>query len=75
MAHIKIDCSDSSVVLVCHSCGGAWRAFAWDRADAHDRAVAHEQRSHPGESHAYQARWDYLNRRPSGRPPKAATRR
>ncbi|MBL5972438.1 MAG: hypothetical protein D3X82_01310 [Candidatus Leucobacter sulfamidivorax] len=75
MAHIKIDCSDSSVVLVCQTCGGAWRAFAWDRADAHDRAVAHEQRTHPGTEEAQAAREQWRRRARSGRPSLAATRR
>lgn len=45
---IEFDQSDREVLLVCHECGGAWRAFAWDMADAEQRAVAHEERTHPG---------------------------
>lgn len=75
MAHIKIDRSDSSVVLVCLSCEGAWCGFAWDLADAHNRAVAHEQRTHPGEDDALQARWRFRSRGKVGRPWLAATRR
>lgn len=71
MARIKIDSSASSVVLLCESCDGCWRAFAWDKADAHDRAVAHEQRTHPGTDEAQRAReeWQRRARR------RAATRR
>jgi hypothetical protein len=45
---IEFDASASEVLLVCHDCNGAWRAFAWDRPDAERRAAAHEERCHPG---------------------------
>ncbi|CAG7618384.1 hypothetical protein ACFPZL_01125 [Leucobacter soli] len=75
MANIKIDASDSLVVLVCESCAGTWRACAWSRDEAHDRAVAHEQRCHPGENDAYRKRWAHLNTPKVGRPRRSATRR
>lgn len=71
MARIKIDKSTVLTVLVCESCGGTWRACAWSKDDAHDRAVAHEQRTHPGEEHALNARG--LHRRRAAK--RAATRR
>lgn len=45
---IEFDQSDREVLLVCHDCGGTWRAFAWDISDAEHRAAAHEARTHPG---------------------------
>lgn len=75
MAQIKIDASDALVVLVCESCGGTWRACAWSKEEAHERAVAHERRAHTGENHAYKAQHDYLNRPRVGRPRRTATRR
>lgn len=75
MAKIKIDCSDASVVLVCLTCAGAWRAFAWTRAEAYDRAVAHEQRTHPGTNEAQDARAQWLLRARRGRPRAVTTRR
>lgn len=44
---IEFDRSDSEVLMVCHDCAGTWRAFAWDMADAEQRASAHERRAHP----------------------------
>lgn len=61
MARIKIDVSDSSVIMHCERCR-CWFAFADDQADAHDRAVAHEQRVHPGETHAERAREQFRRR-------------
>lgn len=62
MARIKIDASDALVVLVCSSCADVWRGCAWGLADAYDAAVAHEQRTHPGESHAAEARAQWRRR-------------
>lgn len=62
MARINIDSSASLVVLVCEGCGGAWRACAWSVEEAHERAVAHEKRTHPGEVHAYHARYEWQRR-------------
>lgn len=45
---IEFDASASEVLLVCHDCDGTWRAFAWTRAEAEERAAAHEERCHPG---------------------------
>ncbi len=45
---IEFDESDREVLMVCHDCKGVWRAFAWDMADAETRAIAHEERTHPG---------------------------
>ena len=45
---IQFDEGVSEVLLVCHDCAGTWRAFAWDMADAEQRAIAHEARTHPG---------------------------
>lgn len=75
MAQIKIDASDALVVLVCESCGDAWRGCAWSKDEAHDRAVAHEQRTHPGEEHASEARKKWRQRGRVGRPRRATTRR
>lgn len=72
MAKIKIDCSDSSVVLVCESCSGTWRAFAWTREDAYKRAIAHEQNVHPGEESTRAAYDEWQARR---RRRELATRR
>ena len=71
MARITIDVSCSSVVLHCTSCG-VWHAFANDREDAYNRAVAHEQRAHPGEKHAQHARGEWRAR--SRRTPSATRR-
>ena len=48
MTGIEFDQSDANVVLVCHDCRGTWRAFAWTMDDAEQRAIAHEERCHPG---------------------------
>lgn len=48
MSGIEFDQSDTEVLAVCHDCGGVWRAFAWTMDDAEARAVAHEERAHPG---------------------------
>lgn len=61
MARIIIDISHSSIVLQCTSCG-VWYAFADTRDGAHDSAVAHEQRAHPGERDALDARTMYRSR-------------
>lgn len=50
MTGIEFDKSDSEVLLVCHDCGGAWRAFAWTMEDAEARAMMHEARTHPGKT-------------------------
>jgi uncharacterized protein (DUF427 family) len=44
---IEFDKSDSEVLIVCHYCKGAWRAFAWTMDDAEQRAAWHEERAHP----------------------------
>lgn len=75
MARINIDSSTSLVVLVCEGCGGTWRACAWDISEAHDRAIAHEQRTHPGEHDAYQAREQWRRRARRARARYLATRR
>lgn len=72
MASIKIDKSGAVVVLVCADCDGVWTACAWTSEEAHDRAVAHEQRTHPDTHEAEKAReqWQRRHRRR-----EAATRR
>lgn len=55
MARIKIDQSAAGITMKCLRCN-AWHAFADTMGDAHDRASAHEQRVHPGEKHAQNAR-------------------
>lgn len=61
MARIKIDISCSSVILLCQDCQ-VWHAFADTVADAHERAVAHENRTHPGTGHAAHARREWQRR-------------
>ena len=61
MAHITIDASDASILVRCDSCR-IWWAFARSIEAAHDIACAHESTTHPGESHAYQAKWAWLRR-------------
>ncbi len=75
MANIKIDGSATLVVLVCESCDGAWRACAWAVGEAHDRAVAHEKRTHPGEHDAYQAREQWRRRERRAQARQLVTRR
>lgn len=45
---IEFDQGAREVLLICHDCAGVWRAFAWTMADAEARAIAHEERCHPG---------------------------
>lgn len=61
MAHVTIDASDSSILVRCDSCR-VWWTFARTLEAAHDVACAHESATHPGESHAYQARWVWVRR-------------
>lgn len=61
MAQIKLDASCTGVVMQCRSCG-VWFAFAFDLAEAHDRAVQHESRTHPGSEDAYNARRKWQQR-------------
>lgn len=62
MAHIQIDASSALVVLVCASCNNAWNACTWSVQEAHDSAVRHEKRTHPGEDHAAHARREWRRR-------------
>lgn len=70
MARITIDQSASSIILFCQDCA-VWHAFADDLAAAHDSAVAHENRTHPGTEEAAHARREWRRRARNA----AATRR
>ncbi len=61
MAQIKLDASCTGVVMHCRTCG-VWFAFAFDLTEAHDRAVAHENRTHTGEEQAAHARREWRRR-------------
>lgn len=52
---IRLDFTKESVVIVCESCVGVWVGFAFTKLDAWERAAAHEQRTHPGETQATKA--------------------
>ncbi|GAA2841749.1 hypothetical protein FB468_2065 [Leucobacter komagatae] len=68
---IEFDKSDTEVLLVCHDCGGTWRAFAWTLAEAEKSAQAHEERAHPGYTGGIRQR---LDKRHAKRRERAAKR-
>lgn len=43
---IKLDESDTSVVVYCTDCGH-WRAFTWTREEGEAAAIRHEENVHP----------------------------
>lgn len=73
MAQIIIDKSPCSIVLQCQSCK-SWFALVNSLEDAHDSAAQHEQRAHPGELDAQNARAYFRRaaRRHAARQAKAA---
>lgn len=58
---IKLDKSNELVVVYCTECGH-WRAAAWTVAEAHNRAVTHEQNVHPDSTQARDSARRYAGR-------------
>ncbi|NLA36890.1 MAG: hypothetical protein GX868_14565 [Actinobacteria bacterium] len=52
---MRLDFTQESIVIVCESCPGVWFDFAFTKLEAWERAAAHEQRTHPGETQAAKA--------------------
>lgn len=59
---ITIDVCPYTIVVYCSECGH-WSRSAYNRTEAHDIAVMHEERVHPTHSQAYEARKAFLKRR------------
>lgn len=60
MRHTSLDVSrESGILITCRSCTW-WYAFRFDHLEAHDAAVDHEARVHPGATGAAAARAMYV---------------